>query len=449
MTALVGTMVATSCALWPVLAAPATVTVTGPFEVKVTPGELSVDGKPVDVTAAATFAVVPPPVIEVRDEAIGKLPVYDPKKAGWTRGYRLKGVLTLETTARYMLEPESLTLKTGTGPEATVLERGKDWDADLEWGTMGRLEGGAIEPDQKVYASYKFGRCRLDSIVVDAAGKPSLKIGEPHINCPKPPELAAGEKRVVNVWVPGRVAQLTAANLMPLEESAYPEPAVTRPTQVEQWCPKTLAKLRAGGPIRVLAWGDSVTNGTFVGDLNLRWQCQFVDALKARFPKAEIDLVHLGWGGRNTGSFLAEPPGSQWNYQEKVVDSGADLCVMEFVNDAYLKDQALADRYNKILKDFQGVGMEWIILTPHYVRPDWMGLKSERDCDDDPRPYVKSLREWCPANQVPLADASLRWGRLWRQGIPYTTLLLNAINHPDGRGMKLFADALMQIFPPE
>jgi hypothetical protein len=41
----------------------------------------------------------------------------------------------------------------------------------------------------------------------------------------------------------------------------------------------------------------------------------------------------------------------------------------------------------------------------------------------------------------------LRWGRLWRQGIPYRTLLLNGINHPDIRGMQLFADSLMWLFP--
>jgi hypothetical protein len=76
-----------------------------------------------------------------------------------------------------------------------------------------------------------------------------------------------------------------------------------------------------------------------------------------------------------------------------------------------------------------------------------MGLSSERDCDQDPRPYVKGLREFAPAHHVALADASLRWGHLWREGIPYTTLFLNAINHQDERGMKLFADALMALFP--
>jgi len=76
-----------------------------------------------------------------------------------------------------------------------------------------------------------------------------------------------------------------------------------------------------------------------------------------------------------------------------------------------------------------------------------MGLDRERDIDDDPRGYVKGLREFAARRGVALADASRRWGRLWRQGIPYTTLLGNAINHPDARGMEMFADALLALFP--
>jgi hypothetical protein len=49
-------------------------------------------------------------------------------------------------------------------------------------------------------------------------------------------------------------------------------------------------------------------------------------------------------------------------------------------------------------------------------------------------------------NGLALADASKRWGRLWRQGIPYMTLMLNAINHPDPRGMGIFVDSLMELF---
>ena len=169
--------------------------------------------------------------------------------------------------------------------------------------------------------------------------------------------------------------------------------------------------------------------------------------LRERFPKAKIQLVTEAWGGRNTSSYLHEPPGSPHNYAEKVLAVKPDLIVSEFVNDAGLNPQQVEERYGKLLADFQKIGAEWIILTPHYVRPDWMSLDRERDIDHDPRPYVAGLRAFANQHHVALADASLRYGRLWRQGLPYTTLLLNSINHPDARGMKIFADALMELFP--
>lgn len=76
-----------------------------------------------------------------------------------------------------------------------------------------------------------------------------------------------------------------------------------------------------------------------------------------------------------------------------------------------------------------------------------MGLAREREIDHDPRPYVAGLRQFSEKHQVALADAAYRYGRLWRQGIPYSSLMSNAINHPDARGMTIFADALMEIFP--
>jgi len=66
---------------------------------------------------------------------------------------------------------------------------------------------------------------------------------------------------------------------------------------------------------------------------------------------------------------------------------------------------------------------------------------------DDPRPYVQMLRRFAREQEVALADAAARYGRLWRQGIPYSTLMVNACNHPDARGMAIFVDSLMALFP--
>ena len=96
------------------------------------------------------------------------------------------------------------------------------------------------------------------------------------------------------------------------------------------------------------------------------------------------------------------------------------------------------------LAQFEKKGIEWIILTPHYSRLEQMKFISQKGCDDDTRPYVSCLRDFARKHDIALADASKRWGRLWRQGIPYMTLLCNDINHPDPRGLAIFADALME-----
>ena len=57
-----------------------------------------------------------------------------------------------------------------------------------------------------------------------------------------------------------------------------------------------------------------------------------------------------------------------------------------------------------------------------------------------------ALRKFAASHGLALADASARWEHLWKEGIPYVTLLRNGINHPDDRGHALFADELMRCF---
>ncbi len=419
---------------------PATVSQTGDWSVKV--ATKSADGKEI----AAELQVPPPDIVDVKLERYGKLPDFNPKAwGGWQKGVALLGVKAQECTAKNALDPASLQV---SGADGMVYERGKDYEADLDWAGVGRLPEGRIKADQPVLISYKYGKSRIDSAVLGADGVITLRKGTPDVAVPLPPECKSGETRLANIYVAGRIDKLGPESLYPILETAYPEPPKPSPTMAERLLPKTMEKLKTGGTLRILAWGDSVTDGSFLPKKETdRWQTQFVERLRARFPTAKIELSTEAWGGHNSSQYLAEPPGAVHNYKEKVLAQKPDLIVMEFVNDSWANSKQINDQYGKILADFKTIGAEWIILTPHYIRPDWMGLTSQRDIDNDPRPYVKGLREFCPANSVPLADAALRWGRLWRQGIPYHTLMHHSINHPDVRGMKLFADSLMELFP--
>jgi aspartate carbamoyltransferase catalytic subunit len=52
-----------------------------------------------------------------------------------------------------------------------------------------------------------------------------------------------------------------------------------------------------------------------------------------------------------------------------------------------VNEASVYQHYGRIRDDFKAIGAEWIILTPHYVRPDWMGLKAQKNIDEDPRAY--------------------------------------------------------------
>ncbi len=412
-------------------------------------GDWTVQAKLGKTTAELTVAQ--PDVETVKAEKYDRLPLFDPKAAPWRKGLPLKGVKAQECSTTGVLQPDSVVVrssdKTAESPNSTVYELGKDFQLDSFWGSIGRLEGGRIGEQQSVLIDYVYAQKRLDSVVQTKDGKLVLRKGTPHVANPPVPELQNGDVRLANIFLSGRIDKLSEESLFPITETAYPEPKPVKPNVAEKSLPKTMQKLNAGQKVRVLAWGDSVTDAGYLPDPKTeRWQEQFAARLRAKYPKAEIELISEAWGGRNSDTYRKEPPGSPKNYKEKVLALNPDLIVMEFVNDSGMQGDYLDKRYSEILADFKEIGAEWIILTPHYVRPDWMKLESQKNIDDDPRPYTKSVREFCAKNNVALADAAKRYGRLWRQGIPYSTLMLNDINHPNKAGMKLFADALMELF---
>lgn len=389
------------------------------------------------------------PLVKVVGERLDALPA-KPKDGwrvgGWMRGRRLKALVAYECSVAGALAADSVVVRNAAG---VALEAGRDYELEAAWGAIARLDGGRIGPGDAVYVDYAYRPQRLDRLVQTAAGAIALRKGAAKASNPVLPALSPGDRPLATVWIDGRTERLAPRNFYPVLEQSFPEAPVVGPSAAERLLPKTWARLVRGEPVKVLAWGDSVTNGGYLPEAD-RWQHQFIRRLRARFPKSAITLVSNGWGGRSSSSFLSKkdaPPGHPHNYEETVLGANADLVVLEFVNDSWLSDYgAMSAQYDRILSDLRARGSELCALTPHYVRADWMGLADPTSTTEDPRPYVKNLRKWCAARNVAIADASLRWGRLARQGLPYQTLLVNEINHPNALGMSFFADALMELF---
>jgi lysophospholipase L1-like esterase len=429
----------------PVLETAMPARISGPWAIEVGPGSVVTAGRTLRLPNAVPVGVPPPERVCIRDEAHAGLPVFNKDAPGWLKGAHLTKLTTEECSATGLLYPETVRVKSAAG-NTTPFKLGVDYELDPFWSAIGRVPGGAIADGQPVFVDYDYSPSRLDSVVVDKEGKARLVTGAPDPAVALPPQPGPGETAVVNVWVPGRCERLTEENLYPIEFKEAPSVPVVSAT-AERLLPKTLAKLREGKTITVVAFGDSVTHGGGVdGHENLWYQHQFAALLKQRFPQAAVQMRTAAWPGAGSKTYLDAPPGGQYDFVRDVLDPRPDLVTIEFVNDAYLDEAGTAAHYAGIMKRLRDIGAEVILITPHLVRPDW--LKSDTlKFDEDPRPYVRGLRRFAAENHVALADASREWCRLWRRGIPYVTLLANSINHPDARGHQIFADTLIALFP--
>ncbi len=385
----------------------------------------------------------------VTDEKYSSVALFKPKGSPWNRGERLKGVIAYECTIADAIVPGSVKVRLtkGTGE---YLKPGTDYMLDEKNGNFGRIEGKGIPANTKAYVSYSNVMMRLDSIIRQADGSLSVVRGQSHASTPAPADLLKGQVRIAVIWINGRIDKLTQDNIFPIESGeedlshARRSPAGIEPV-AKKLVPKSWKKLVRGEKIRILAWGDSVTDAGYLPKQD-RWQSQLVAQLQKEFPNAKIELITEAWGGRNSDSYRNEPAGSPKNYKEKVLALKPDLIVSEFVNDSGMNEVRVAKRYGEMLADFRAIGAEWIICTPHYVRPAWMNLTSLKNIDEDPRAYTKGLRIFAEKNGIALADASRSYGRLWRKGIPYIVLMTNNINHPNKYGMSIFADNIANLF---
>ncbi|MBX7259417.1 MAG: SGNH/GDSL hydrolase family protein, partial [Candidatus Hydrogenedentes bacterium] len=399
---------------------------TAPWTIEVGPGSVELNGRTITLSAPQSFVISPAVVLQVYDEKHDTLPVFNENAGGWSKGLHPDPIKTEECSQTGSLIPGTFVLKPDKG-DAQPFTLDKDYRMDEFWASIGRIDGGGIDPAKPVYFDYKYSPCRIDSIVADAQGKLRLIEGVSANGIVLPPELTADETAVVNVWIPSQCPQLTDDNLFPVYASTAVPPI--EPV-AEQCLPKTLAKLRAGEDVHIVAFGDSVTCGGGTSRAEDWYQEQFRRMLQERFPNAKIHMHTAGWGGASSNAYLTQPRGAEHDFVRDVLEVKPDMVTIEFVNDAYLNEEQTLEHYRSFISQIHGVGAEVVLITPHLVRPDWMNLTTMK-VKEDPRPYVAGLRRLAKEDNLALADASQDYCNLWKMGIPYMTLMANAINHPD------------------
>lgn len=301
---------------------------------------------------------------------------------------------------------------------------GDDFLLDEKWAGLGRSPISRFRKGAHLLVDYAYYLSRLDTVQVDAQGVASIRRGRGAVVCPRPAGAARGQTPLANIWVRGGMTAVTDADIFPIG----PAPAFAKPDLAGT--ANTRKRLAAGATVRVLTLGDSVTFGYEASRPELQYPEVFAQALCARYPEARVELLR------------AAIPGATSDIGLKVLDRSVlkhqpHLVTIEYVNDMSFSPAKIRANYTELISRIRAIGAEVVIITPHFVWPEWMGKFDAA---------AAALRKLAAAKRVGLADTSARWAALQQVGIPYQTLLVNGINHPDDRGHRMFVDALMELF---
>jgi lysophospholipase L1-like esterase len=411
----------------------------GGMRVRVGPGRADVGGRQVAV-AAHEFAVSPPPIVRVENE---KLVLSEEKPAGWAHGTSLKQCTCFGNGQGAplpgCLRPGSVRVKQAPTADALVYVEGKDYLLDSTWAKLGRVAGGSISQGQEVYVDYEYRLARLDTLAVREDGAVLLIPGEAKPTCPEPPAIPAHARPLANLLVWYDTQEITAGLIFPCGPP-FPEPDEAERARRQALVSRTLAKLKAGDTVTIVAWGDSVTVGGDAQPMHEKaFPYAFAARLQSKYPTAKIRLINAGIGGSNTQSRLP-------NLEQDVLAHRPDLVTIEFVNDCWLPGEVMEANWREAISRIKAIGAEIIVITPHWTMPPWMGMSYADLWGRDKRENVARMRALAREMNVALADVSLRWEHLAQEGLPYVTLLWNGINHPDNRGHDLFVRELMTFF---
>jgi len=409
----------------------------------VRPGQARILGSMVTLQTEAVLEPAAPDPIVITGEGI-RLWADPPKK--WQSRTKLFGrSARLRRYVPHSLIPGTVRIYDRGGAEYRL---DQDYVLDETWCAVALKPGGRLKENTPYLVDYTLGPKALDAVALDSRGRVSLIRGAPAVTCPLPPDPPPDGITLAHVYWPGAgLAALTQENVFPVGPP-FQRPAAAR--EMSKRIPRTMAKLRAGEPLTIVCWGDSVTVGGDAEPRSQRYSDVFGREIRKRHPNVRI--VNVSQGGSNSAHWLDDHhPQATKIWGEKrpkwgmVTGPAPDLVTIEFVNDAWLANEAaFRKRYDEILRRLHDAGAEVILITPHFTMRSMMGFTGLRQPES--RGYVANLRRYAEERNLGLADASLRWEHLWREGVPYETLLRNGINHPDNRGHLLFAEELLTCF---
>ncbi len=196
---------------------------------------------------------------------------------------------------------------------------------------------------------------------------------------------------------------------------------------------KARARLAAGGPFTVVAFGDSIANGGEASSPDLVFWRRWIADLQVKYPSAQITGVNGATGGDTTVRGLERLPA-------KVLGARPDLVLVAFgMNDHNRRGVPPADferKLTEIVTRVQaGSGAAVVLVSAFPPNPRW--VHSSRRMGE----YAAITARVAAATRCAYADVHGLWQAVTARKRP-EDLLANNINHPNDFGHWIYYRAL-------
>lgn len=211
--------------------------------------------------------------------------------------------------------------------------------------------------------------------------------------------------------------------------------AFARPNDQSRYLTATRRKLEAGGPFKIVTYGDSITAGGEASADKFQFRLRYAAYLQGKFPKAEITLQDVSIPGYTSKEGIA------WFDQKIGTVERPDLALVGFgMNDhnivGYGTELATfkANLITLVRMIRERLGAEVILFSAFPPNDQWH--YSSRQMDK----YADATRQAAGEVNCAYVDVYGTWEMvLKRKDQP--SLLNNNINHPNDFGHWLYAQA--------
>ncbi len=218
-------------------------------------------------------------------------------------------------------------------------------------------------------------------------------------------------------------------------ETSHGRPFAEESNQAER-LPKTGAALRAGGPFKVIAYGDSITCGGEASTPRLQFPDRYARYLTETFPQAKVELENGATGGDSTKQGVAR-------LEEKVLTRQPDLVLVGFgMNDNNTGSVPVKQFEDNLVGMITAIrertGAEILLFSAFPPHPDWVHNSHRMVL------YADATQAVAERTASAYADVFAVWSKVLERKDP-SSLLANNINHPNDFGHWLYYMALKSV----